>query len=49
MGLLTADHLQLPVQQYDVSAYYNLVNNSPVAASPQGEALDRVLEALSRE
>lgn len=49
MGLLTADHLQLPVQQYDVSAYYNLVNNSPVAASPQGEALDRVLDALSRE
>lgn len=49
MGLLTADHLQLPVQQYDVSAYYNLVNNSPVAASPQGEALDRVLEALSRD
>ncbi|MBR2573628.1 MAG: TolC family outer membrane protein [Loktanella sp.] len=49
MGLLTADHLQLPVQQYDVSAYYNLVNNTPVAASPQGEALDRVLEALSRD
>ena len=49
MGLLTAEHLQLPVQQYDVSAYYNLVNNSPVAASPQGEALDRVLEALSRD
>ena len=49
MGLLTAEHLQLPVQQYDVSAYYNLVNNSPMAASPQGEALDRVLEALSRD
>jgi outer membrane protein len=49
MGLLTAEHLQLPVQQYDVSAYYNLVNNSPLTRSPQGEALDRVLEALSRD
>ncbi|ARU01948.1 TolC family outer membrane protein [Yoonia vestfoldensis] len=49
MGLLTAEHLQLPVQQYDVSAYYNLVNNSPLTGSPQGEALDRVLEALSRD
>jgi len=48
MGLLTADHLRLPVQQYDVSAYYNLVNNTPVAASPQGEALDRVRDVLRR-
>ncbi|WP_019954467.1 TolC family outer membrane protein [Yoonia vestfoldensis] len=49
MGLLTADHLQLPVQQYDVTAYYNLVNGAPTATSSQGEALDRVLEALTRE
>jgi outer membrane protein len=49
MGLLTADHLELPVQQYDVTAYYNLVKGAPTSDSPQGEALDRVLEALSRE
>ncbi|WP_322890099.1 MULTISPECIES: TolC family outer membrane protein [unclassified Yoonia] len=49
MGLLTADHLQLAVQQYDVTAYYNLVKGAPTASSPQGEALDRVLEALSRD
>lgn len=48
MGLLTADHLNLPVQQYDPSEYYNLVNNGGVS-SPQGDALDRVLEAIGRE
>ncbi|MCK0095402.1 TolC family outer membrane protein [Yoonia sp. F2084L] len=48
MGLLTADHLNLPVQQYDPSEYYNLVNNGAVS-SPQGDALDRVLEAIGRE
>lgn len=49
MGLLTADHLNLPVQQYDPAAYYNLVQNAPVAISRQGQALDRVLEALGKE
>ena len=49
MGLLTADHLRLPVQQYDVNAYYNLVQSAPTARSSQGQALDRVLEALGRE
>jgi outer membrane protein len=49
MGLLTAEHLRLPVQQYDVNAYYNLVKGAPTATSPQGQALDRVLEALSRD
>lgn len=49
MGLLTADHLRLPVQQYDVNAYYNLVQGAPTARSAQGQALDRVLEALGRE
>lgn len=45
MGLLTADHLNLPVQQYDPAEYYNLVKNAPVT-SDQGRALDRVLEAI---
>jgi len=46
MGLLTADHLNLPVQQYDPSEYYNLVKNAPPAISAQGRALDRILEAI---
>lgn len=49
MGLLTAEHLRLPVQQYDVTAYYNLVQSAPTARSEQGQALDRVIEALGRE
>ena len=49
MGLLTADHLNLPVQQYDPSAYYNLVKTAPTADSPQGQALDRVLEAIGQD
>ncbi len=46
MGLLNADHLRLPVQQYDPSQYYNLAKDAPIAMSPQGEALDRVLRAI---
>lgn len=49
MGLLTADHLRLPVQQYDPAAYYNLAKQAPSIGSEQGEALDRVLEAIGRE
>ncbi|MFA8441329.1 TolC family outer membrane protein [Yoonia sp.] len=49
MGLLTADHLNLLVQQYDPSAYYNLVKDAPSALSPQGAALDRVLESIGKE
>jgi outer membrane protein len=49
MGLLTADHLNLPVQQYDPSEYYNLVQGAPTNMSEQGEALDRVLEAIGKE
>ena len=45
-GLLTAEHLRLPVQQYDPSAYYNLVKDAPAALSAQGRALDRVLQAI---
>ena len=49
MGLLTAKHLKLPVQQYDPVAYYNLVKTAPVDISPQGQQLDRVLRALAKE
>ncbi|KPP90255.1 MAG: type I secretion system outer membrane protein TolC [Rhodobacteraceae bacterium HLUCCA08] len=46
MGLLTADHLNLPVQRYDPAAYYNLVRDAPATYSEQGQALDRVLDAI---
>lgn len=46
MGLLTAEHLNLGVQLYDPAAYYNLVGNAPATLSRQGQALDRVLEAI---
>ena len=49
LGLLTADHLNLPVQQYDPSANYNLAKDAPTVLSEQGRALDRVLEAIGRE
>jgi outer membrane protein len=46
-GLLTAEHLNLGVQQYDPAAYYNLVKDAP-HVSRQGEKLDRVLKALGK-
>ncbi|UWR23462.1 TolC family outer membrane protein [Sulfitobacter sp. S190] len=48
-GELTATALQLPVQQYDPAAYYNLVKDSPTKQSKQGAQLDRVLERLQRK
>lgn len=45
-GLMTAEHLKLPVQQYDPAAYYNLVKDAPTSTSDQGAALDRVLRAI---
>lgn len=47
MGLLTAKHLNLPVQHYDPAAYYNLVKDAP-ARSVQGEKLNRVLRSLGK-
>ncbi len=49
MGLLTAEHLRLPVQQYDPTEYYNLVKDSPALLSEQGRSLDRVLRAIGEE
>ena len=49
MGQLTAKDLRLDVQTYDPAAYYNLVKDAPVPISPQGEKLDRVLRALSKD
>lgn len=47
-GRLTATDLRLPVQQYDVNEYYNLVKNSPTSKSKQGAQLDRVLKRLQK-
>jgi outer membrane protein len=49
MGLLTAQNLNLRVQLYDPTAYYNLVDDAPARLSPQGQALDRVLQAIGAE
>ena len=49
MGLLNVQNLGLNVQVYDPTAYYNLVDDAPSAASEQGRALDRVLDAIGRE
>lgn len=50
MGLLTVEHLNLNVPVYDPAAYYNAVKDAPTRlVSPEGEKLDRVLEALGRE
>ncbi len=47
MGLLTADHLGLPVPVFDPDAYYNAVRNAPLT-SVQGRSLDRVLRATGK-
>jgi outer membrane protein len=49
MGLLTAQNLNLRVQIYDPTAYYNLVDDAPALLSPQGQALDRVLQSIGAE
>ena len=48
MGKLTVDSLNLPVQKYDPTEYFNLVETAPSSGSAQGKALDRVLKALSK-
>ena len=46
MGLLTADHLKLGVPTYDPTGYYNVVSKAPASLSPQGAALDRIMQGL---
>lgn len=48
MGQLTAESLNLPVQRYDPSTYYKLVERAPSALSQQGRDLDRVLESIGK-
>jgi outer membrane protein len=46
MGLLTASHLNLGVQSYDPTSYYNLVREAPATFSKQGQELDRILRSI---
>jgi len=48
MGELTVKDLNLGVQTYDPTAYYDLVRTAPVAGSAQGQKLDRVLRAIGK-
>ncbi len=49
MGLLTAEHLNLQVEQYDPAAYYNQVKKAPAIISKRGKRLDKVLRRLGKE
>ncbi len=49
LGQLTARDLNLGVQTYDPTAYYNLVKSAPVPLSKRGAQLDRVLRALGKQ
>ncbi len=48
-GLLTAEHLGLPVQIYDPTLYYNMVKDAPARLSKRGKDLDRVLQAIGKK
>lgn len=49
MGLLTVEHLNLNVEQYDPTAYYNAVKDAPALISKRGQKLDKVLRAIGKE
>ena len=46
IGRLTVDFLGLPVVQYDVKKYYDLVKNSPASKTKSGRELDTILKSL---
>ena len=48
IGRLTADYLSLPVRQYDVKKYYDLVKNSPASKTKSGRELDNILKSLTK-
>jgi len=49
-GLMTVAHLNLPVPEYDVAAYpAAFPGGRPRVASPQGERLETLLQAIGRE
>ena len=46
IGRLTADYLSLPVLQYDVKKYYDLVKSSPASKTKSGRELETILKSL---
>jgi outer membrane protein len=48
IGRLTADYLSLPVRQYDVKKYYDLVKNSPASKTRDGQKLNEILKTLDK-
>lgn len=48
MGLLTADNLNLNVERYDPTEYYNAVKGAPVPISKAGKKLDRILDRYQK-
>jgi outer membrane protein len=44
MGRLSAEHLNLPVERYDPSEYFNAVKSAPVPRTKQGQKLQRILK-----
>jgi len=49
IGRLTADYLSLPVRQYDVKKYYDLVKNAPASKTKSGRELDSILKSLVQD
>ena len=49
IGRLTVDYLGLPIVQYDVEKYYDLVKNSPASNSKSGRKLDTILKSLASD
>ncbi len=49
IGRLTADYLGLPVRQYDVKKYYDLVKHSPASKTKSGRELDTILKSLVQD
>ena len=49
VGRLTADYLDLPVRQYDVKKYYDLVKNSPASKTKSGRELETILKSVVQD
>ena len=49
IGRLTVDYLGLPIVQYDVEKYYDLVKNSPASNTKSGQKLDTILKSLASD
>ena len=49
IGRLTVDYLGLPIVQYDVEKYYDLVKNSPASNTNSGRKLDTILKSLASD